>query len=333
MNRTEDLWTSCAEALRVQVSDATWQAFLSGITPLTVAEDEIVLAVPNSLIRDRVESRFLALIQDTVAGTVGRTVMVRLEVVAPSSSPSTRRSATPSKAWTGRPGQSPATGRGLGPTGPSPTIGRPRRAASQVRGRFSTLATPSRPSSSARPTVSPTPQPNPSPRRRPGRTTRCSSTATPGSARPTSSRRSATTSSRTSRSTRALRVDRDLHERVRRRHPHQRHHGLQAALPRVRRPAPRRHPVHGGQGVTPGGVLPHLQLPLRSVEADRDHLGPAAEVDRHPRGPAPQPLHVRPHHRHPATRARDPARHPPDQGRARARRTCPTTCSTSSPPT
>ncbi len=83
MNRTEDLWTSCAEALRVQVSDATWQAFLSGITPLTVADDEIVLAVPNSLIRDRVESRFLAMIQDTVAGTVGRNLLVRLEVVPP----------------------------------------------------------------------------------------------------------------------------------------------------------------------------------------------------------------------------------------------------------
>jgi chromosomal replication initiator protein len=83
VNRTEDLWTSCAEALRVQVSDATWQAFLSGITPLTIEGDEIVLAVPNSLIRDRVESRFLAMIQDTVAGTVGRSVVVRLEVVPP----------------------------------------------------------------------------------------------------------------------------------------------------------------------------------------------------------------------------------------------------------
>ena len=83
MNRTEDLWTSCAEALRVQVSDATWQAFLSGITPLTIEDDEIVLAVPNSLVRDRVESRFLAMIQDTVAGTVGRTMVVRLEVVPP----------------------------------------------------------------------------------------------------------------------------------------------------------------------------------------------------------------------------------------------------------
>jgi chromosomal replication initiator protein len=83
VNRTEDLWTSCAEALRVQVSDATWQAFLSGITPLSVEEDEIVLAVPNTLIRERVESRFLAMIQDTVAGTVGRSMVVRVEVVPP----------------------------------------------------------------------------------------------------------------------------------------------------------------------------------------------------------------------------------------------------------
>ncbi len=81
MNRTEDLWTSCAEALRVQVSDATWQAFLSGITPIDIEDDQMVLGVPNSLIRDRVESRFLAMIQDTVTGTVGRDLVVRLEVV------------------------------------------------------------------------------------------------------------------------------------------------------------------------------------------------------------------------------------------------------------
>jgi len=80
---TEELWTSCAEALREQVSDAIWQAYLSGITPLSVDEDEILLGVPNKLIRDRVESRFLALIQDTVTVTLGRDVTVRLEVLAP----------------------------------------------------------------------------------------------------------------------------------------------------------------------------------------------------------------------------------------------------------
>ena len=45
-----------AEALREQVSDAIWQAYLSGITPLSIKEHEILLGVPNKLIRDRVES-------------------------------------------------------------------------------------------------------------------------------------------------------------------------------------------------------------------------------------------------------------------------------------
>ena len=39
MNDTEDLWTSCADALREQVSDAIWQAYLSGVTPVSI-EDE-----------------------------------------------------------------------------------------------------------------------------------------------------------------------------------------------------------------------------------------------------------------------------------------------------
>ncbi len=83
MNDTEGMWNLCSEALREQVSDASWQAYLSGITPLSIKDREIVLGVPNTLIRDRVESRFLGLIQDTVTGTVGRDLVVQLEVVAP----------------------------------------------------------------------------------------------------------------------------------------------------------------------------------------------------------------------------------------------------------
>ena len=87
MNDTEELWILCSEALREQVSDAIWQAYLSGITPVSIEDGEIVLGVPNTLIRDRVESRFLGLIQDTVTGTVGRDLVVQLEVVAPEPEP------------------------------------------------------------------------------------------------------------------------------------------------------------------------------------------------------------------------------------------------------
>jgi chromosomal replication initiator protein len=81
--------------LREQVSDAIWQAYLSGITPLSIQDDEIVLGVPNTLIRDRVESRFLGLIQDTVTGTVGRDLIVQLEVVAPIHEPIEERHSEP----------------------------------------------------------------------------------------------------------------------------------------------------------------------------------------------------------------------------------------------
>lgn len=83
MNDTEGLWTLCSQALRDQVSESSWQAYLSGIAPLSIAADEIVLGVPNTLIRDRVETRFIGLIRDTVVTIAGAPLGVRLEVMAP----------------------------------------------------------------------------------------------------------------------------------------------------------------------------------------------------------------------------------------------------------
>ena len=43
---------------------------------------------------------------------------------------------------------------------------------------------------------------------------------------------------------------------------------------RSRSPPDRRHPVHVREGVHPGGVLPHLQQPLRRQQAGRRHERP-----------------------------------------------------------
>jgi chromosomal replication initiator protein len=115
----------CSEALREQVSDAIWQAYLSGITPLSVEDGEIVLGVPNTLIRDRVESRFLGLIQDTVTGTVGRDLIVQLEVVAPIYEPTEESvvSAEPPQASGGNPSTTSPNWRDR--PHPAPTAARP----------------------------------------------------------------------------------------------------------------------------------------------------------------------------------------------------------------
>jgi len=66
--------------LRDQVSDSTWQLWLSGIEPVAYTDGVFVLAVPNGLIRERVESRYLPMIEDTLANEVGSPVRGRLEV-------------------------------------------------------------------------------------------------------------------------------------------------------------------------------------------------------------------------------------------------------------
>jgi len=136
VNETEGLWISCSAALREQVSDAIWQAYLSGITPLSVSEGEILLGVPNTLIRDRVESRFLGLIQDTLTGTVGRDLVVRLEVLAPVHEPAEEILATAGAA-AGRAGSAmgadrPLSARGESGRGPGSPTPRPDHLGSPV---------------------------------------------------------------------------------------------------------------------------------------------------------------------------------------------------------
>src|ERR1700751_5799093 len=80
VNQAADLWTKCTGSLREQVSDSTWQLWLSGIKPVEYADGVFVLEVPNGLIRERVESRYLPMIEDTLANEVGAPVRGHLQV-------------------------------------------------------------------------------------------------------------------------------------------------------------------------------------------------------------------------------------------------------------
>jgi chromosomal replication initiator protein len=81
VTQAADLWTKCSGSLRDQVSESTWQLWLSGIEPVAFTDGVFVLAVPNGLIRERVESRYLPMIEDTLANEVGSPVRGRLEVL------------------------------------------------------------------------------------------------------------------------------------------------------------------------------------------------------------------------------------------------------------
>ena len=80
VERAEELWTECAEALRGQVSEATWKTWFEGIIPVRTPDDQLRLAVPSSLAKERIEGRYLSLVQDVVADTAGTEVVIHLDV-------------------------------------------------------------------------------------------------------------------------------------------------------------------------------------------------------------------------------------------------------------
>jgi chromosomal replication initiator protein len=81
VSQAGELWTRCTGSLREQVSETTWQLWLSGIEPVDFVDGIFVLSVPNGLIRERVETRYLPMIEDTLANEVGGPVRGRLEVL------------------------------------------------------------------------------------------------------------------------------------------------------------------------------------------------------------------------------------------------------------
>jgi chromosomal replication initiator protein len=80
VDQAVELWTKCSLSLREQVSETTWQLWLSGLDPVEFAEGVLVLSVPNGLIRERVETRYLPMIEDILAIELGQPVRARLEL-------------------------------------------------------------------------------------------------------------------------------------------------------------------------------------------------------------------------------------------------------------
>ena len=81
MNESDGLWMQCATALRTKVPEATWQLLFSGIVPLALDQQTLVLGVPDRLVREGVESRFLPLIEETLATEADQPLRVHLRIL------------------------------------------------------------------------------------------------------------------------------------------------------------------------------------------------------------------------------------------------------------
>lgn len=82
MSEVEDLWTVASVHLRAQVSEAVWQSTFQDVRAIGFDDDVLVVAVPSAHVRDRIESRYLALVRDALGEAGADDVDLRFLVTA-----------------------------------------------------------------------------------------------------------------------------------------------------------------------------------------------------------------------------------------------------------
>ncbi len=81
MNEAERLWTTCTEALRGSVAESTWRSCFASATPLDLRDERLVVAVPSTIVRERISSRFAPDLDRALTEEGGKPMALELVVV------------------------------------------------------------------------------------------------------------------------------------------------------------------------------------------------------------------------------------------------------------
>ena len=74
------LWESCAAVIQAQVSDVVWQMTFSSAVPLSVEDGTLVVAVPSSVVKARIDGRYSLLVHDALAETADNDLNLLIQV-------------------------------------------------------------------------------------------------------------------------------------------------------------------------------------------------------------------------------------------------------------
>ncbi len=97
MTQAGALWTTSADLLRAEVSEAIWRTWLDEVEPVESDDGSLVLSAPSSLVRDRLQERYIPLLEKVVAQAAGHDLPVRI-VVRPTPEGVEQESAPPTAA-------------------------------------------------------------------------------------------------------------------------------------------------------------------------------------------------------------------------------------------
>ena len=80
MGEAEELWSACTAALRAQLPDAVWTTCFQPTLAVELTDDVLVVAVPSTLVKERIETRFLPQLHATLAALGQHELDVVLQV-------------------------------------------------------------------------------------------------------------------------------------------------------------------------------------------------------------------------------------------------------------
>jgi chromosomal replication initiator protein len=74
------LWTTCSEFLHGEVSEAVWRTWFDGLEPQSVDFSTMVVSAPSSLVRERLEDRYMPVMERCSSKAAGRELKVQIVV-------------------------------------------------------------------------------------------------------------------------------------------------------------------------------------------------------------------------------------------------------------
>lgn len=80
VSEAAELWTTSSEVLRDDVREAVWRTWFDGLEVEELDDSILTLTAPSSLVRDRLEDRYLPLIEQTVSQVASSDIKVRIRV-------------------------------------------------------------------------------------------------------------------------------------------------------------------------------------------------------------------------------------------------------------
>ena len=83
MNDAVQLWETCQDLIRAQVSDVVWNTTFRHLEAIDLTDDAITVAVPSQVMKDRIEARYLGIVRDAVTesnnGPLDMALQVRID--------------------------------------------------------------------------------------------------------------------------------------------------------------------------------------------------------------------------------------------------------------